>query len=117
MYYPMLNKLFDTFFQGDFVHKGKQVYLDHVAEVRSIVPPENLLEYKVSEGWGPLCKFLGDDIPEIPFPRVNDVKDFQQRCSTRNRRQMMNAALQAAIYGGTILATGLVLISFASRYL
>jgi len=25
----------------------------------------------VKEGWEPLCKFLGKDIPEKPFPRKN----------------------------------------------
>ncbi|RAO65170.1 uncharacterized protein BHQ10_001182 [Talaromyces amestolkiae] len=117
MYYPMLNKFFDTFFRGDFLNEGKQVYLDHLQEVRSLVPPENLLEYRVSDGWGPLCKFLGDDLPESPFPRVNDINNFQKRCSTRNRMQMLNAALQAAVFSGSFLATGWVALTFLQRHL
>ncbi|KAJ5676850.1 uncharacterized protein N7477_002483 [Penicillium maclennaniae] len=89
MYYPMLNKFFETFFRGDFPGKGKQVYEEHVAEVRSLVPKERLLEYNINDGWGPLCEFLEEE-----------------RCSTRNRHQMMNAALQAVTVGGTLLATG-----------
>lgn len=116
MYYPMLRKFFDTFFRGDFLNEGKQVYLDHLEEVRSLVPPENLLEYRVSDGWGPLCKFLGDDIPEEPFPRVNDISNFKTRCTTRNRRQMMNAALQTGVYGGTVMATGYVLFSIIQQF-
>lgn len=112
MYYPMLNKFFDTFFRGDFLNEGKQVYLDHLQEVRSLVSPENLLEYRVSDGWGPLCKFLGDELPEDPFPRDNDINDFQKRCSTRNRMQMLNATLKAVVYSGSILATGLVAMPF-----
>ncbi|CAG8889157.1 unnamed protein product [Penicillium nalgiovense] len=77
MYYPMLNKFFETFFRGDFPGKGKQVYEDHVAE-----------------------------IPDTPFPRGNDMADFYKRCSTRNRHQMMNAALQAVTIGGSLLAAG-----------
>ncbi|KAL2381947.1 hypothetical protein RJZ90_003623 [Blastomyces dermatitidis] len=51
MYRPMLQKFFDTFFKGDFPNKGKQVYLNHVEEVRSLVPKQRLLEYKIGEGW------------------------------------------------------------------
>ncbi|KAL4795334.1 P-loop containing nucleoside triphosphate hydrolase protein [Aspergillus venezuelensis] len=106
MYYPMLNKFFATFFRGDFPNKGKQVYEDHVAEVRSLVPPERLLEYKISDGWAPLCEFLGEEVPDTAFPRGNDMADFFKRCRSRNRRQMANAALQAVTMGGAIIAAG-----------
>ncbi|KAJ5407128.1 hypothetical protein N7465_008412 [Penicillium sp. CMV-2018d] len=106
MYYPMLNKFFETFFRGDFPGKGKQVYEDHVAEVRSLVPPERLLEYNINDGWAPLCEFLEEEVPDTPFPRGNDMADFYKRCSTRNRHQMMNAAFQAVTIGGSLLAAG-----------
>ncbi|KUL82887.1 hypothetical protein ZTR_09008 [Talaromyces verruculosus] len=79
MYYPMLNKFFDTFFRGDFPNQGKEVYMNHLKEVRSLVPPEKLLEFNISEGWGPLCEFLGHDIPQTPFPHSNEVSDFIAR--------------------------------------
>ncbi|KAH8805159.1 P-loop containing nucleoside triphosphate hydrolase protein [Xylogone sp. PMI_703] len=104
MYYPMLNKFFATFFRGDFPNKGKQVYLDHIAEVRSLVPPERLLEYNIKEGWGPLCEFLGEEIPDTPFPTGNEVVNFIKRSRKRNRRQMMNGALQAAVMSGAFIA-------------
>jgi hypothetical protein len=116
MYYPMLNKFFETFFRGDFPNKGKQVYEDHVAEVRSLVPPENLLEYKISDGWGPLCEFLGEEVPDTAFPRGNDMADFFKRCRGRNRRQMANAALQAVTMGGAVIAAGFVAASIFKRF-
>lgn len=39
--------------------------------VRGRVPAGQLLEWKVQDGWEPLCKFLGKDIPDEPFPHVN----------------------------------------------
>ncbi|KAL2003156.1 hypothetical protein VTN02DRAFT_4851 [Thermoascus thermophilus] len=114
MYYPMLKKFFDTFFRGDFPNKGKQVYLEHVEEVRRLVPPERLLEYKISDGWGPLCEFLGEEVPDTPFPRGNDMAHFYNRCRTRNRRQMMNAALHAVTMGGAVLAVGAA-VAFAFK--
>jgi hypothetical protein len=51
----------------------RQGFLDHYAHVRSVVPKENLLEFKPEEGWGPLCEFLGKEEPEEPFPHINDA--------------------------------------------
>jgi hypothetical protein len=50
----------------------------HYARVRAAVEgqEERLLEYRVQDGWGPLCEFLGREVPEGEFPRVNDSKEF-----------------------------------------
>ena len=106
MYYPMLKKFFDTFFKGDFPNKGKDVFEHHYAEVRSLVPKERLLEYKVSEGWEPLCNFLEEPVPKnSPFPNVNDNSDFVTRSRRRNRNQMKNCLLR---YTVNTIATGAV---------
>ncbi|KAH9897114.1 P-loop containing nucleoside triphosphate hydrolase protein [Xylariomycetidae sp. FL2044] len=95
MYYPMLRKFFDTFFEGDFPNRGKAVFTRHYAEVKKMVPPERLLEFRVQDGWAPLCAFLGEPVPKgTKFPNVNDNSDFITRSRTRNRRQMMNVAAQ-----------------------
>jgi len=43
------------------------------AEVRKAVPADQLLEYNVSQGWEPLCEFLGKPVPDEPFPNVDTV--------------------------------------------
>jgi len=119
MYHPMLEKFFQTFFQGDFPTKGKRIYLEHVAEVRRLVPPERLLEYSVSDGWRPLCKFLGKEEPKISFPRGNDIASFLERCQTRNRRQLLNVILQAFTWGVAcfvVIVTGMVFIRCLSSF-
>lgn len=35
--------------------------------------------YEVSQGWAPLCGFLGYDIPETPFPKKNTREEFRTR--------------------------------------
>lgn len=91
MYYPMLKKFFDTFFRGDFVNQGKEVYINHYNEVRSLVAKENLLEFRVQDGWEPLCEFLEQPVPMgCKFPNVNDNSDFVSRSRRRNRMQMLN---------------------------
>ncbi|KAJ4859329.1 hypothetical protein T069G_07596 [Trichoderma breve] len=95
MYYPMLKKFFDTFFEGDFPNRGKDVFRKHYEEVRSLVPKDRLLEYRVTDGWGPLCEFLGEPIPKgSSFPNVNDNSDFVTRSRRRNRNQMKNVAFR-----------------------
>ena len=46
-------------------------YRRHNERVRAAVPPEQLLEYRVEQGWQPLCDFLGFDVPQAPFPHLN----------------------------------------------
>ena len=52
-------------------------YERHNAEVRAGVPARRLLEFDVAEGWGPLCAFLGVDVPGEPFPNLNDRAFFR----------------------------------------
>lgn len=49
---------------------------EHNKEVRASIPSENLLVYKVGDGWEPLCEFLGKPVPDTPFPNVNDKEHF-----------------------------------------
>jgi len=46
-------------------------YLRHIDDVKATVPAERLLVYSVTEGWEPLCEFLGQPVPEQPFPHAN----------------------------------------------
>ncbi len=38
---------------------------------RKLVPPERILVFPVSDGWQPLCRFLGVPVPDEPFPHRN----------------------------------------------
>ncbi|ORY62132.1 P-loop containing nucleoside triphosphate hydrolase protein [Pseudomassariella vexata] len=112
MYYPMLKKFFDTFFEGDFPNRGKDVYKRHYENVKSLVPPENLLEFRVQDGWEPLCEFLGERVPYgQKFPKVNDNNDFVDRSRRRNRMQMLNVLAQIFEWIA-ILGLGLFLIYY-----
>lgn len=48
-------------------------------EVQDTVPPERLLVWTPSDGWEPLCEFLDVPVPDGPFPRLNDAKQFGER--------------------------------------
>jgi hypothetical protein len=51
----------------------------HNAEVRAAVPPDRLLEWRATDGWGPLCAALGLPVPDEPFPRANTREEWAAR--------------------------------------
>jgi hypothetical protein len=53
-----------------------EVFRQHNQHVIELVPPERLLQYEVSYGWEPLCKFLDKPVPKEPFPSLNARADF-----------------------------------------
>ncbi|KAF3491812.1 uncharacterized protein GIQ15_01329 [Arthroderma uncinatum] len=68
------------FYRGDFEQNSIQVLTEHCEMIRSIVPEDQLLEWDVEDGWEPLCKFLGKEVPDIPFPNTNDSASFFKKC-------------------------------------
>ncbi|GAA5186137.1 sulfotransferase family protein [Rugosimonospora acidiphila] len=73
-----------------------QVFNQHIAEVKAIVPAEQLLVFQVSEGWGPLCDFLGVPVPAEEFPHVNESDGFAEvRLGLLAERQRALAAERA----------------------
>jgi hypothetical protein len=74
--------IWEGVFRGRFDDRAHaiEVFNRHIEEVKRVVPKDRLLVYEVSEGWGPLCSFLGVPVPENqPFPHLNDVAEFQAR--------------------------------------
>jgi hypothetical protein len=45
------------------------------------VPAEKLLVHRSSDGWEPLCEFLGVPVPAEPYPRVNSREEMTERTS------------------------------------
>lgn len=82
-------------FDGRFTDRqyALGVFEQHQQAVRAMIPPEQLLVFNVSEGWPPLCSFLGVAAPEgEPFPHVNDALSFQRRL----RNGVVRGALRLA---------------------
>jgi hypothetical protein len=77
-------------------------YHQHIADVQAAVPPDRLLTFTVSEGWKPLCDFIGVPVPEAPFPRVNDRAQFKQIIKGLTRGAYIILALAAAVVAAAI---------------
>ena len=81
----MFLKVIGDLFDRRMTDKDKliEVYNRHNEEVRRTIAPERLLVYQVSEGWGPLCAFLGVDVPDEPMPKVNSTDEFRQHLAAK----------------------------------
>lgn len=56
-----------------------KIYAAHNERVRRTVPAARLLVLDPTDGWPPLCGFLGVDPPDEPYPFVNTREQYKQR--------------------------------------
>ena len=105
--------IWDGMFRGRFEDRAAaiEVFNRHNEQVRREVPADRLLVYEVSQGWEPLCAFLGVPVPEgKPFPHLNDAVEFRERIE-RGARAVRTIGY--AILGAAALA--LILLAIAWR--
>ena len=101
--------LWDGLFDGRFEDRSYAIetFRRHNEEVRRHVPPERLLVYDVKEGWAPLCAFLGVDVPDRPFPHLNDTREM--------RRRLIGLAAASATVPVLAVATVLAALAYLLR--
>jgi hypothetical protein len=70
----------DNTFGGSVADRARAiaVYNAHNETVRRVIPAGRLLVFEPSDGWEPLCRFLGVPVPDAPYPKVNTTEDFQR---------------------------------------
>ena len=82
----------------------RQTYELHVEWLKKVVPLDRLVFFHVSDGWGPLCKALGVDVPvDVPFPRINDFEAIERMGKYHIQR-------------GLLSVVGVVVAAVALRY-
>jgi hypothetical protein len=81
-----LEVVWDGVFDGRFTDKehALKVVAEHDAAVRRGIDPDRLLVFQVSQGWEPLCEFLGVPVPDEPFPRSNERGRFMDEVRERS---------------------------------
>lgn len=74
-------------FGGRFEDRGYaiSVYERHNREVQRTFSSSRLLVHEPTQGWAPLCEFLGKPLPGEPYPRVNTTEEFQGRLTAAFR--------------------------------
>jgi len=64
---------------GDRIHDRAfmtEYFANRNEEIIETLSTERLLVLPVGAGWGPLCDFLGVDVPDVLYPRVNTEKEW-----------------------------------------
>jgi hypothetical protein len=105
----MIGRLWDRVFGGRFEDRAFAIdaFNRHNEQVRRDVPADRLLVYEISQGWEPLCAFLGVPVPKgKPFPHLNDAAEFRARIERGARivRTIGYAALGVAALTLVIIA-------------
>ncbi|CAI7666616.1 unnamed protein product [Penicillium pancosmium] len=86
----------NKFFRGSFEQNSVEVLNDHCAMVKREVPSDRLLEWDVEDGWEPLCQFLGRPVPATPFPKGNNVAQYEAKSGDLYRASIAKADLSLA---------------------
>ncbi|KAJ7608812.1 hypothetical protein FB45DRAFT_993741 [Roridomyces roridus] len=80
-------------------------YRAHYAQVRSVAPKDRLLEYELGSGWEPLCKFLGKEVPDVSFPRINEAAELKK--AMERMRWVCIARAIRNVVGGLLVCVGI----------
>lgn len=77
-WYEMWRVVASARFTADWSDRDSAIaaYERHNAEVRASAPAGKLVEWQASDGWEPLCRALGLEVPATPFPHLNKREDF-----------------------------------------
>lgn len=78
--------------------KLKDRFDEYHESVRKSAPKDKLLDYKLDDGWEPLCEFLVKPVPDLPFLRIND-------------REALTSVRRSAVSGMTM-----ILVASVVRY-
>lgn len=100
---PMSRKLVYGYFHAETPEEVRQnargVYREHYKRIREAAPKERLLDYRLDDGWGPLCEFLGKEVPEgLPFPRINEVVALKAKIRETQRAKFKAAGVALGKY-------------------
>lgn len=71
---------------------ARQAYDAHNRIVQEMVPPENLLVYRMGQGWEPMCHFLDKPVPEVNFPQINEAEALKEKIRGRVNAHIVSAA-------------------------
>ena len=84
------------------------------------MPPGQLLEFNVKEGWEPLCLFLGKPAPSEDFPFVKESADHElasQVSGVKSHRRQMPACPCSWSYPCTQFTSVQVMVALSFAWL
>ena len=106
---------------AEFKANARGAYKEHYAEIRELLKQRGeidsrLLEFDLRTGWEPLCSFLGKDVPDVPFPKVNEDAMIQEKIQVMLVNGLRKTTKKALAVLGP-LAVVVLLAWAASKYM
>lgn len=120
---PRLKRLFEVVDAVERLSMGSHIFVDymykwkyrlHNDRVRAVVPKDQLLEFSVKDGWGPLSEFLGVEQPQDEFPHANRAAGDYEVEFRNLRNEIMGGVVWKTLVIGGVLSFG-VLLSYRWR--
>ena len=111
-------------YDWDFKANGKAVYASHYAKAEEECRRQGRewLEWKVQDGWEPLCRFLDKSVPDKLFPNENALASgsFAQKRAVahaqRRRRADRNILIAAVVVtAGLVAVAGWYMSSIVTK--
>ncbi len=70
----------EEMFRGQTMDKSSaiNVYNEHNKNVKATIPSDQLLVFRIEDGWEPLCDFLNMEVPRESFPHNNKRDAFAE---------------------------------------
>ncbi|PIG80201.1 NAD dependent epimerase/dehydratase [Aspergillus arachidicola] len=97
-YVSLLQAQWDKIYDGS--RDNAYIYQRHIEWLKEVVPADRLVFFSVKDGWGPLCKALGKEVPkDIPFPRINDSKAIDRVAEYHIKRGLVRWAVVFTVVG------------------
>ena len=88
--------------------KAREVFDRHYASIRNACEPtpDRLLEMRIEEGWAPLCKFLNKHVPDVPFPKGNEVEVQRNLAEESWKNNLLDSAVAIAKLSVPVIVAG-----------
>ena len=80
-WYAMVKDMFDLQFPLGWNNPELTIaaYEERNAAVRAEIAANRLIDWRLGDGWEPLCAALRVPVPTNPFPRTNTTVEFRER--------------------------------------
>lgn len=85
------------------------LHREHHAMVRALTAKDRLLEFRLEDGWEPLCRLLNVAVPDEPFPHVNDKDELSNLRSRGIKMRLFVFAKMVCEYAVMVGLVGLAL--------
>ncbi|RGP75164.1 hypothetical protein FLONG3_5848 [Fusarium longipes] len=85
---------------------ARETWERHHRVIREIVPEGQLLEYRMGQGWEPICEFLDKPVPEEEFPWVNEAAELKKVIAAKIKRNLAAAAVVLLPWVGAVSIVG-----------